>query len=178
MLIKEEELNKRLNNPLNLINRMRNGMNPQRNSAMSLFIKPTEEKSSVDIVRVPPVFNPFSNPATADSSALVPSDSESIDTPSSESIVKDMDDKVKLALAHDNALELLNSTLSQMKTKLPEMKASALSSVANSAAKVVESIRKERLAHAAANKDQDVHYHFYCPTQRKIEEYTVIEVNS
>lgn len=178
MLINEEEMSKRLNNPLNLINRMRSGLRSEpRNNAMSLFIPSSEGKDSVVVREVPSLlpapssFNPFSKvPAE-----IIPStETESV---SSDDLIDSADSKVKLALAHNNAIELLNNTLDTMNKKLPEMKASALSSVANAASKVIESIRKERLEHAKNNKEENVHYHFYCPTQRKMDEYKVIEVS-
>lgn len=163
-LINEEEVNKRLNSPLNLINKMRNGMKPDRKNAMSLFVRPTldvPKEVVVKKVREVPV-------ASVEQKKLETSD-----------VVDDADTKIKLALAHDNALKLTNKAIETLTNKLDDVSADKIPSVISAANKVVESIRKERIEKDKNYRnDQHVHHHFYMPEQRKIEEYEVIEVTS
>jgi ABC-type transporter Mla subunit MlaD len=159
MLIKDNDAVARLQSPLNLINKLRS--DGSRKSAMSLFIPPVTKK----IEEVIPTFNPFKE----EEKALTPS------SPAIEDLIKDSEQQVKLTLAHDKALELLNRSVDLLSAKLDDVRADKLPSVITSASKVVEGIRRERLERES-DSDREVHYHFYTPTQKKITEYEVIDV--
>jgi len=193
MLIDQDEVNKRLNNPLNLMNRMREGISPLKRNGMALFMPSNEVKKEKERNSDPvkTTFNPFEKKETA----LVPatkttplsivsqqtrSESLSSTTVTTNDVIDDSDSKIKLALAHDNALDLLTASIGKLKGKIDndEIKASSIPSVIASASKVITEIRKERLEREKnSGKDANVHYHFYCPEPKKIEEYDVIEVN-
>lgn len=172
MLIKEEESDKRLNNPLNLINRLKSGMSPiakKGNNAMSLFKPQGVDPSLISPSLVTPIYPPIT-PLVIDSTEDKPV--------SSDDLLDDADSKIKLALAHDDALGLLTASIASLKGKVEanEVKASSLPAIIGSASKVVSEIRRERLEREKTNKGQDVHLHFYCPTQRKVDDYQVIDV--
>lgn len=194
MLINDEEMNKRLNNPLNLLNRMKSGLSSNKQAAMNLFVPSSEKKekkeestpASVVVQtekdRVEVAFvNPFPK---VQETHLVPSSKVTtplpVDSPSSDEILDDGDAKIKLALAHDSALDLLTDSISSLKKRVNdgEIKASSLPSVIKSASSVISDIRKERLEREKGNRDIEVHHHFYCPEQKKITEYEVIDVAS
>lgn len=165
MIINDKETEARLNSPINLINKLKNSV--RKNNAMSLFIKPSEEKKE---------FNPFQPQSHTEVLTVTEKQPE----PQSErldDISSDHDSKIKLGLAHDKALELLTNSVSALAAKLDDVKADKLPSVIAAASKTVESIRRERLERDKNNKDKEVHYHFYTPTQRKLEEFAVIEVS-
>jgi len=154
--------------------------NSSRSNAMSLFIPSASQK---------PSFNPFENkkPVTlakenipADIPASTPtniSDEERTGAPTLDHIIDNHDTQIKLGLAHDTALNLLNSSVSLLATKLDDVKADKLPSVIASASKVVESIRKERSEASKNAKDREVHYHFYTPQQKRVADYEVIDVS-
>ena len=91
-------------------------------------------------------------------------------------LITNHESQIKLTLAHDSALELLTQGIRLLSQNLDEVKADKLPSVIASASKVVESIRKEKNEQSKNGKDRDVHYHFYTPTQKKIDQYEVIDV--
>lgn len=168
MLIDEAELEKRLNNPLNLLNRMRVGLvAPEKKSGMDLFIKKESIPNDTTIVKIDKAPR-----------AIIPLPPSANEVPSSDDLIKDADAQIKLSIAHDNALDLLTSSINMLKSKVEnnDIKTSSIPSVMASASKVVSEIRKERLEREKNNKNENVHYHFYCPTQRKIDEYEIIEV--
>ena len=80
--------------------------------------------------------------------------------------------------AHDNALSVLTDAVSELKLRLGEVKADKLPSVITATSKVVESIRRERNEAAKSGKDREVHYHFYVPQQKKLENFEVIDVQA
>lgn len=161
MLIRNEEATKRINNPNNLINRLASGLKKPnaRSEAMSLFIRPSEVKIS---------FNPFDKPVAL---PVIPSDK-----PTTDNLISDADAKIQLANAHDNAIGLLNNSIEMLKLKLDNVDAEKLPGVINAASKVVASIRAERNELQKTNRGQDVHLHFYCPEQKTMDAYEVIEV--
>jgi hypothetical protein len=166
MLINEDEVKKRLNNPLNLLNRVKNNeFDSKRKNAMSLFVKPAA-------VVQESIVSPFRETIT-----VVEDKEDNKPSESAEDFVKDLDEKVKLALAHDNALELMTNSIDMLKTKLNDVKPEKIPAIINAAGKVVESIRKERIEINKINKGQDVHHHFYMPVQRKVEDYEIVEVS-
>lgn len=95
-----------------------------------------------------------------------------------EDILEDSDRKIKLSLAHDEALGLLTDSVSMLRTKLDDVNAAKLPGVISAASKVVEGIRKERieLSKSSGAAGKSVHYHFYTPAQKKITDYEIIEV--
>ncbi len=196
MIIKDKDAIERLNSPINLINRLRQSKTP-RSGAMSLFGIGKKEVSSAELLsgsaitgETHPVenthiaFNPFktkeefpqsqTSPETSTTTALIPSQ-----TPTTlDNILEDHENQIKLGLAHDRALELLNDSVAMLATKLDDIKADKLPSVISAASKTVESIRKERRENRANDKEREVHYHFYTPQQKKIEQYEIIDVAS
>lgn len=167
MLIKEDEVSKRLNNPLNLINQMKGGLNKKdKNNAMSLFIRPasliiSEEKQKEkagDFLNI--------NSTTADNQI------------NSSELIPDSEAKMKLALAHDKALKVMTDAIDAAGLKLDDIRADRLPGVIVAMSKVVGNIRAERIERDKVNKGNDVHLHFYCPEQKKIDSYEVIDVAS
>lgn len=165
MIINDKAAASRLNSPLNLINRLKDSNNP-RKSAMSLFIP---EKKIVTL----PSFNPFIQ--TQSDIPETKKDSPEEATSLSD-ILENHESQIQLGLAHDNAIKLLNASVSMLSAKLDDVSASKLPAVISAASKTVESIRKERSEAAKNNKDREVHYHFYTPQQNKISDYEVIDV--
>ncbi|MBI3334559.1 hypothetical protein HYZ97_03670 [Candidatus Pacearchaeota archaeon] len=135
-------------------------------------------------------FNPFINKDTNNTSntpitlpqtkiilPLAPPVLQIPSSPQIDDILNGSESQIKLSLAHDNALELLNRSVDILSEKLDDVRADRLPSVISAASKVVESIRKER-NEVVKNSDREVHYHFYTPQQRKVEDYEVIDVTS
>lgn len=177
MLVNDNDALKRLNSPLNLINKMR-GTSEKRGAAMSLFgiNKINNQRSETKSTPEPTSFNPF--PKSTTSVALVPvteDKPQEQSNPSIDDLVSTADKDIKLTQAHDKALETLISAVDQMKLKLDDIKPDKLPSVISATSKVVESIRKER-NEAAKGKTQDVHFHFYTPEQKRVDDYEVIDV--
>lgn len=180
MLIDQEECEKRLNNPLNLMNKMRNGFNVGKKNAMDLFVR-SKEAVEVEIEKksVIPFKNPFQQSSLVVSSIpSIPSISTT-ENPKAEDLIDDSDSKIKLALAHDSALELLTTGLERLNNgmKSGNIEEKKIPAILTATSKIITDIRKERLEREKNNKgDANVHYHFYCPEQRKIDTYEVIEV--
>jgi hypothetical protein len=165
MIINDKDALKRLNSPMNLINRLaETSKSNSRKSAMSLFIKPKEEIRKIE------TFNPFEPHAIPTTPTIVS------DAPILEQIVENHESQIKLGLAHDKALDLLNRSVEILSAKLDDVKADKLPATIMAASKVVESIRKERNEATRNNKDREVHYHFYTPQQKLITDFEVIEV--
>lgn len=179
MLINKDDAEKRLNNPLNLMNRLSTlSRDSKKNSAMSLFIpsikSPEKQKDSALVSEDKPAFNPFDKPAV-----IIPEivqNDKADPSPSSGELIDDIDTKIALQTAHDNSIKLVNNAINMLAIKLDSVKADKLPSVIAGASKVVESIRKERAERDKNGKNQDVHLHFYCPEPRSIESYEVVEV--
>lgn len=93
-----------------------------------------------------------------------------------DSLIQNHESQIKLGLAHDKSLSLLSRSIDILGAKLDEVNASRLPAVVMAASKVVESIRKERLEARKTDKDREVHYHFYTPQQKKVEEFEIIDV--
>jgi hypothetical protein len=170
MLINDSDALKKLSSPMNLINQLRKS-SPIRNEAMSLFI-PSTEKDKVKVS-----FNPFRSVAVPLAvnipSQIVPAvvEPETLD-----SILQNHEAQIRLGLAHDKALDLLNRSVQMLTDKLDDISAAKLPSVVSAASKTVESIRRERNEASKNNKDREVHYHFYTPQQNKVSDYEIIEV--
>lgn len=166
MLVSDSAAVARLNSPLNLINRLKE--NGNRKNAMNLFGIGRESKDLIkkeeSIIEVKSSFNPFKKIE------------EKKEEPQIENLIDNHDSQIKLATAHNDALEVLTSAVAMMKLKLDDVKADKLPAVITATSKVVESIRKERAEATKNGKDKVSHYHFYVPEQRKISQYEVLEV--
>lgn len=175
MILNDKEAATRLDSPMNLINRLKNGLgkdDKSRKNAMSLFIRSKNEdvKDVKDII-------PFQRPSEIipqKTSDAVPGTKE----PVLNDILEDPESQVKLGLAHNTALELLHNSLNALSAKLDDVKADRLPSVIAAASKTVESIRRERAEAFKQGKEREVHYHFYTPQQKSISDYKVIDVES
>lgn len=192
MIVRDDDAIKRLNSPMNLINKLRSNGNG-RNSAMQLFgigRKREEEKISEEVTTSFDPFDTRTKPQTISLPQLpsilqIPTlaKPESSQAPSStepglDNILENHESQIKLGLAHDNALRLLNNSIEALTIKLEDVKADKLPSVISAASKTVESIRKERSEAAKRGSDKEVHFHFYTPSQKSISDYEVIEVES
>jgi len=161
MIINNDEASKRLNSPLNLINRLRESKtNAKAKAAMSIFIPPKREENK------PSVFK-------ADIQSIEPdiNKAETLD-----SILENSETQIKLGLAHDSALKLLNNSITRLSNNIEDVSPAKLPAAIMAASKVVESIRRERAEASKNNKDREVHYHFYTPEQKTIEQYEIIDV--
>jgi hypothetical protein len=188
MIVNDKDAAKRLASPMNLINRLKSS--DSRNSAMSLFgIGKKKDEfiiTEVDCIKkeitIESSFNPFST--KEQSSSLVPSVIPSqvpLSSPQSEgldNILENHESQIKLGLAHDKALDLLNRSVEALSLKLDDVKADRLPAVISAASKTVESIRRERSEAAKNGKDREVHYHFYTPVQKRVADYEVIDVTA
>jgi hypothetical protein len=152
---------------------------------MSLFIRPSSDHSEgsegSEAPVKPKIHNPFEPQRTT--AAIVdipPSTSTSTSTPASsttlDQLLENHDTQIRLGLAHDNALKLLNNSVDALAAKLDDVKADKLPSVITAASKVVVGIRKERNEAIRSGINKEVHYHFYTPEQRKVSDYEVIDV--
>ncbi len=132
---------------------------------MSLFIPPATQKKEL--------FNPFP-PAMP----VVEPKIESMEAPkvTLDHLLENHESQIKLGLAHDKALDLLNRSVDALSAKLDDVKADKLPSVISAASKTVESIRKERNEASKSGKDREVHYHFYTPEQKSVSQYEIIDV--
>src|ERR1035437_6292464 len=174
MIINDSDAIKRLSSPMNLINRLKEtssrksamslfGVGRSRevfidgttvSSAITGVEHPVENTSLKEklIEEVTVKFNPFSTKEESQTSllplstSLVPQTSTPSlqDSPSLEAILGNSESQIKLGLAHDRALELLNRSTNMLLEKLDDVSAAKLPSVISVASKTVESIRKER----------------------------------
>ena len=179
MIINETEAVRRLNSPMNLMNKLAELKQPSvktiaKRDAMSLFgigrKTATETATETEIHRVQDSHKADIVEKTLQS--LQPSQPiESLDN-----ILEDHDAQIKLGLAHDRALDLLNRSVAVLSEKLDEVKAERLPSVISAASKTVESIRRERLEASKHGEERAVHFHFYTPEQHKVSDYEIIDV--
>ena len=167
MLIRNDDMEKRLNNPLNLINQIKNGAlkSEKRNSAMSLFIRPEVKSEKL---------NPFNKQTFPNT--VIPSEIIQPAEISTDNLITEGDAKIKLALAHDKALDVMTRAIDAAGSKLDDVRADRLPGVIVAMSKVVGSIRQERIERDKNNKGNEVHFHFFTPPQRQLSEYEVIEV--
>ena len=182
MLINSKQADERLNSPMNLMNRLKT-VNT-RKSAMSLFIPPRVESFNPFTGKEVPSANESSNQrisvdvSSAASGVEHPLENTSLSDTTLDTILENHDSQIRLGLAHDNALNLLNSSVNALALKLEDVKADKLPSVISAASKVVESIRKERNERSKSGADSETHYHFYVPEQKKLASYEVIDVTA
>lgn len=194
LLVNDEKVEERLSNPNNLMNKLREISHDKKNSPMSLFgigvrsiTKPTLVQKEVSEIKEPEKpqevtisFNPFAHKEAAavvpsKPNTVLPKDNPSIN-PTTEQLMPESDAQIKLGIAHDQALSLLTDSVAELKLRLAEVKADKLPAVISSASKVVESIRRERIELNKKNNGNEVHFHFYTPEQKKLEEYETIDV--
>lgn len=186
MLVNDKDAVARLNSPMNLMNRLSSAKN-SRNSAMSLFGIGRQPDKQIEEVKI--TFNPFQAPPAKQSlieqssssllplTAIVFPQASTIPTePLLSDILENHDSQIKLGLAHDKALDLLHRSVEALSLKLDDVKADKLPSVISAASKTVESIRRERSEAFKNGKDKEVHYHFYTPIQKTIQQFEVIDV--
>lgn len=191
MIVPEKEAIARLESPLNLMNRLRsssgsgNGSN-SRSRAMDLF-QPSRQ-AEVQEQQPGEFINPFDKTSntSGNTTALIPtkqtaavssaSAADSQQQPNLDTLVDNADSRIKLGIAHDRALDTLVNAIGLMKTKLDDMKPDKLPSAITAASKVVDAIQRQRIDQAKNKQGKEVHYHFYTPTQKKVEDYEVIEV--
>ena len=125
MIISNKSAIEKLNSPNNLINK--------RLNAMSLFI-PKKEVIKQEI------FNPFLGKTKED---LSKQEEPSSPLLSLDNLIENNETQVKLSLAHDEALKLVNNSISLLASKLDDIRPDKLPGVITAAGKIVESIRKE-----------------------------------
>lgn len=178
MIVNDLEAVKRLSSPMNLMNLLRKETKSDKSKSMDIFglNRPASpDKHSVEgdrdshTISKEITFNPFQSPQV--SLQNNPSSEPVLDN-----ILNNNESQIKLGLAHDRALELLNKSTELLLEKLDDIKADKLPSVISAASKTVEGIRKERNEQAKLGKDRDVHFHFYTPEQKKVSDYEVIDV--
>lgn len=191
MIINDKQAVERLSSPLNLINRMRaassSGNGKGSNGSMSLFGLGRKQETEAVTDKKIGSFNPFRKKeeqvppiipqvSTQEVPSVVQSAARAATEPSLSSLLQNSESQIKLGLAHDNAIDLLNNSVTLLRSKIEEVKADKLPAVISAASKVVESIRRERLEASQDRSDREVHYHFYTPIQKKLADYEVIEV--
>lgn len=189
MLVSDKEALGRLGSPDNLMNRLRAGNSNGRKGAMNLFgigVKKDEHINNTPILKQveelkPAVFqSPFSSKEET-SLTISPSiptfnPPETADQPNTDDLVSNADNQIKLAHAHDKSLETLTLAVDMLKLKLDDIKPDKLPSVISATSKVVDQIQRQRIDASKSRQDRQVHFHFYTPTQKKMEDYQVIEV--
>lgn len=182
MLISSDELRRRLSNPLNLLNKSEG---KGKGGAMSLFIKPSMEKESSVNPPLLPAESQIKEEPAEESSRELPNptedkatvEAEIVDSPKVDDLIDDLENKVGLSLAHDNALNALNEAINLTRTKMDDMKADKLPSVVTAMSKVVDGIIRAKQEQQKLNKgDVTVRHVFYMPEQKKISDYEVVEV--
>jgi hypothetical protein len=173
MIISDEEVERRINSPFNLINKLRHSTQ-DRKSAMELFTKRHQPSAASN---PPPISESLPQaPITSRVITEMPEVETAEPVTTLDAIIQNHETQIKLGLAHDNAINLLNNSVNILAAKLDDVKASQLPSVINTASAVIERIRRERNEVRRTEKDKEVHYHFYTPQQKKVEDYEVIDV--
>lgn len=187
MIISSKDAAARLNSPNNLFNRLRRS-NGQSGGAMNIFTGNGHKKAdsppattptiTPPAVPAPAIIEPAKqfNPFEKKTASLVVQQVTPTEEPSLDNLLEDSQANIKLALAHNSAVDLLANSISMLSTKLDGVRADKLPSVIAAASKTIESIRHERSEANKNSKGRDVHYHFYTPVQKKMEDYEVIEV--
>lgn len=185
MLVSDKDALTRLSSPDNLMNRLRSAQGSNRSKAMNLFGIGRDKPEVIDrVTEIKPAGfqNPFLSKSTEETS-LVPSNNptstppEPADSePKTDDLVSNADTQIQLAQAHDKSLETLVNAVKMLNVKLDDIKPDKLPAVITATSKVVDQIQKQRIDATKSRQDRQVHFHFYTPTQKKIEEYNVIEV--
>jgi hypothetical protein len=166
MIISDKSALEKLNSPKNLINSLKNS---SKSNAMSLFIG----KSKDDKIEVKKeFFNPFLNVKKEEVKEII---SPVITQPGIDNLIENNETQVKLTLAHDQALKLLNQSTKLLFDKLDDIRADKLPTVITAAGKIVESIRKERSENSRNGNNKEIHHHYYMPQQKKLSDYEIVE---
>jgi hypothetical protein len=169
MIISNKEALERLASPLNLINRMKKLDKPK--NPMSLFTGDSSKKSSL------PEPSDVCKQDIIGSDTLVDDNPPQAPTPlTTDMILGEVDSKIKLALAHDKAVNIMDIALDSLKNQIDDIKPSQLPNVIAKVSKMVEGIRKERIELNKSRNDREVHLHFYTPVQKQLTDYDIIEV--
>lgn len=201
MIVSEKDAINRLESPGNLINRLRGGTS--RRDAMGLFgvasqhdIKPMNGNGSIGQIAVssnsakleiPAFVNPFDKNTSSIKTALVPTMAnlaKQMELPTKtepaipglDNLLDNADSRIKLSLAHDRALDTLVDAVGMMKLKLDDIKPDKLPAVITATSKVVDQIQRQRIESNKNRDGREVHFHFYTPERKKVEDYQVIEV--
>jgi hypothetical protein len=178
MILSDDDLKKRMTNPMNLLNKPKGNISSARENAMSLFIKPSlskvEEKkdSSVPVPALTPANSPFEPAKTQE----IPVKESAIEIGTDE-LIEDADARINLAAAHNNAIAVMNTAIGRVKNGIEDIDVRKLPGVITAMSRVVSEIQKTKLEHEKINKGTEVFHHFYMPEQKKIESYEVIEVS-
>jgi hypothetical protein len=194
MLVNDKDIKDRLNNPLNLMNRL-NRITGSKSHAMDLFtggrkinntklsfVNPfASQANDKQVQSLEPAVNSVRHTDDRQSNQI--SEAEILpaeEKPSIDNLVESANDRIGLALAHDESLKLLNRTISMMNMKLDDIKPEKLPAVILATSKTVESIRRERLEREKVNNgnDESIHFHFYVPKQKSLESYEIVNVTT
>lgn len=178
MLVSDKDALERLSSPMNLMNRLKSASGSQRRNSMGLF--------GIGRDNTKPAVSTFQNPfhKSEETSLVIPSkdlpetpaDSPESNEPSLDTLVNNADSQVQLALAHDEALKTLVNSVKLMNMKLDDIKPDKLPSVISATSKVVDQIQRQRIDANKERGNRSVHFHFYTPTQKRMEDYDVVEV--
>lgn len=116
---------------------------------------------------------PLSNNISPESVALT-YNSEAITT---DDILDNVDSKLKIETAHNEALGALVDSVKQIRLSLPTLdNPSKLADIAAKMGRIVDSIRQERVSVNKVNKDSNIVIHLYAPEQKQLEEFETIDV--
>jgi len=179
MIIKDLEAINRLNSPMNLMNRLSSLRSQKKENGMNLFMPGANAGANAPKKNIPNE-NKIQAEPQAVSSFTPPENLTNLTSltkqhPVIEQLIPNSTEQVKLNLAHDVALDVVNSAMSILSSKLDDIRADRLPGVITAANKVVETIRRDRVD-ASKLKNQDVHYHFYTPQQKSLEQYEIIDI--
>jgi len=179
MLVSDKEALERLGSPLNLMNRLSSARN--KTNSMSVFGIGSSHNTKI-VRESTPAFNPFKRQVSLENTAPIPAPSSSSipspepKQPNLDDLVNNADSQVKLGLAHDEALGVLVDAVKMVKLKLDDIKPEKLSSIISATSKVVDQIQRQRIDANKGRDSREVHFHFYTPTQKTMEDYNVIDV--
>lgn len=147
MILSDTEITTRLESPLNLLNRLR-AITNSNSGKHNLPFCPPAANHKTNIIGFPPTVD---------------------------EIVEDSQGKIKLSLAHNQALEILSQSMTQLQERLPEVeKAEKLAAIANDMNRIVNNINDAR--RARAGDDRRVQIVVYAPQIVAEHEFEVIEV--
>jgi hypothetical protein len=105
---------------------------------------------------------------------VIPEIVEANEGPNLDSLLDNANSKIKLELAHNEALDTLVDSVKQLRANLAtEEKPAKLADIASKMSRIVDQIRAER---NKSSSGKTVNIHLYNPTQRSIKEYQSVEV--
>lgn len=176
MIVNDKDADARLNNPMNLINKLATIRETKKFNPMGLFgVRDKDNNNSSNSDNLPARIH---QPPVELPHKTIPQ-LESSDEPKDvglDDLLDNPENKINLSLAHKSALEVMTNSLQLLATKLDNITPAKLPTVITAAQKVVESVRKEIRESRKTNEDREVHYHFYTPVQKKIADYKIIDV--